>query len=159
MLPWRLWIFQRRTFALADTALEAPQVLRLPRKAFTADLTAWCLAGLVMVGIYYGFFIPYVSTGIKVLVGCAAFGLFSGMLSYLSTERRAVRNLKLRRNFVMPSGRHLTLSRKIFILIVSVVGMIALAILLMVLLDVYYLIGQGFSQPEIYWGIFKEIAS
>jgi len=28
----------------------------------------------------------------------------------------------------------------------------------MMLLDVYYLIGQDFSQPEIYWGIFKEIA-
>jgi adenylate cyclase len=34
----------------------------------------------------------------------------------------------------------------------------ALSILLMVLLDVYYLIGRNFSQPEVYWGIFKEIA-
>jgi class 3 adenylate cyclase len=158
VLPWRLWVFRRRAAALAGAHMTPHQVFRLPRKAFAADLAAWCLAGLVMVGIYYWFFIPYVSTGIKVLVGCAAFGLFSGMLSYLATERRVVSNLKGRRNFTMPSGRHLTLSRKIFILIVSVVGMIALAILLMVLLDVYYLIGRDFSQPEIYWGIFKEIA-
>jgi adenylate cyclase len=34
----------------------------------------------------------------------------------------------------------------------------AFSILLMVLLDVYYLIGQDFSRPEVYWGIFKEIA-
>jgi class 3 adenylate cyclase len=122
-----------------------------------ADLVAWIGAGLVMVVIYYAFFIPYASTGIKVLVGCAAFGMFSGMLNYLSTERRIVRNFKGRKTFAMPSGRLVTVSNKIFILIVTVVGIMAFAILLMVLLDVYYLIGQDFSRPEIYWGIFKEI--
>jgi len=123
-----------------------------------ADLTAWMVAGLVMVFIYYVFFIPYASTGIKVLVGCAAFGIFSGMLGYLSTERRIVRKLKGRTTFSMPAGKLLTVSKKIFVLIVTVLGIMAFSILLMVLLDVYYLIGQDFSQPEIYWGIFKEIA-
>ena len=117
------------------------QVFRIPRQSFVADVAAWVLAGLVMVLIYYGFFTPYVSTGVKVLVGCAAFGLFSGMLSYLSTERRIVKTLKAQGNFAIPAGRHLTVSKKIFILITSVVGMITLAILLMVLHDVYYLIG------------------
>jgi len=120
-------------------------------------MAAWVVAGLAMVLIYYGFFTPYVSTGVKVLVSCAAFGLFSGMLSYLSTERRIVKTLKEQGNFAIPAGRHLTVSKKIFILIISVVGMITLAILLMVLHDVYYLIGQGYSQPGIYWGILKEI--
>jgi len=158
VLPWRLWLFQRKTTALAGGDLPVQQIFRLPRQAFAADLIAWCVAGLAMVIIYYGLFIPYMSTSVKVLVGCGAFGLFSGMLSYLSSERRIVRHLKGRRSFTMPVGRHLTVSKKILILIFSVVGMIALAILLMVLLDVYYLIGQDFSRPEIYWGIFKEIA-
>jgi class 3 adenylate cyclase len=134
------------------------RVFRLPWQAFITDLTAWTVAGLVMVFIYYVFFIPFASTGIKVLVGCAAFGIFSGMLSYLSTERRMVRQLKGRRTFSMPSGTRLTVSKKIFVLIVTVLGIMAFSILLMVLLDVYYLIGQDFSRPEIYWGIFKEIA-
>jgi len=151
-------MFQRKTTILAKDGLPVQQIFRLPRQAFAADLFAWCVAGLAMVVIYYAFFIPYMATSVKVLVGCGAFGLFSGMLSYLSSERRVVRYLKRRRSFTMPVGRHLTLSKKILILIFSVVGMIALAILLMVLLDVYYLIGQDFSRPEIYWGIFKEIA-
>jgi adenylate cyclase len=58
----------------------------------------------------------------------------------------------------MPAGKLLTVSQKIVVLIVTVVGIMAFAILLMVLLDVYYLIGQDFARPEIYWGIFKEIA-
>lgn len=111
-----------------------------------------------MVFVYYFFFIPFASTGIKVLVGCVAFGMFSGMLGYLSVERRIVRQLRGKKTFSMPSGKLLTVSKKIFVLIVTVVGMMAFVILLMVLLDVYYLIGQDFSRPEIYWGIFKEIA-
>jgi hypothetical protein len=78
------------------------RVFRLPWRAFTADMTAWVGAGLVMVFIYYVFFIPFASTGIKVLVGCAALGMFSGMLGYLSTERRIVRTLKGRKTFIMP---------------------------------------------------------
>ena len=157
VLPLRLWWFWRTDTLLSVSDLPVGRVFRLPWRAFTADLVAWTGAGLVMVVIYYVFFIPFASTGIKVLVGCAAFGMFSGMLSYLSTERRIVRNFKGRKTFSMPSGSLLTVSNKIFILIVFVVGMMAFAILLMVLLDVYYLIGQDFSRPEIYWGIFKEI--
>ena len=158
VLPLRLRLLGRANATLSDSEPSIQQVFRLPWQAFVADLTAWTVAGLVMVFIYYVFFIPFASTGIKVLVGCAAFGIFSGMLGYLSTERRIVRTLKGRRTFSMPSGSLLTVSKKIFVLIVTVLGIMAFSILLMVLLDVYYLIGQDFSQPEIYWGIFKEIA-
>ncbi len=158
VLPLRLRLFGRVNAMLSDSEPPIQRVFRLPWQAFVADLTAWTVAGLVMVFIYYVFFIPFASTGIKVLVGCAAFGIFSGMLGYLSTERRIVRKLKQRRTFSMPSGSLLTVSKKIFVLIVTVLGIMAFSILLMVLLDVYYLIGQDFSQPEIYWGIFKEIA-
>jgi len=158
VLPLRLRLLGRANAMLSDSEPSIQQVFRLPWQAFVADLTAWTVAGLVMVFIYYVFFIPFASTGIKVLVGCAAFGIFSGMLGYLSTERRIVRTLKGCRTFSMPSGSLLTVSKKIFVLIVTVLGIMAFSILLMVLLDVYYLIGQDFSQPEIYWGIFKEIA-
>ncbi len=158
VLPLRLRFLGQTNAILSDPEPPIQRVFRLPWQAFMADLSAWLVAGLVMVLIYYVFFIPFASTGIKVLVGCAAFGIFSGMLGYLSTERRIVRKLKGRKTFSMPSGNLLTVSKKIFVLIVTVLGIMAFTILLMMLLDVYYLIGQDFSQPEIYWGIFKEIA-
>jgi len=159
VLPWRLWRYRRTAAILARADLSNQRVFHLPRLAFAADLATWGVAGLAMIVIYYGFFTPFLSTGVKVLVGCAAFGMFSGMLSYLSTERQIARSLKVRDTFdELPSGRWLTVSKKIFLLIVSVVSIMALAILLMVLLDVYYLIGQNFSRPEVFWGIFKEIA-
>jgi class 3 adenylate cyclase len=158
ILPLRLWVYRRANAVLSVPDASIQQVLRLPWRAFMADMAAWMVAGLVMVFIYYTFYLPYASTAVKVLAGCAAFGMFSGMMSYLSTERRIVYSFRERRTFSMPSGRLLTVSKKIVVLIVTVVGMMALAILLMVLLDVYYLIGQDYSRPEVYWGIFKEIA-
>lgn len=158
VLPLRLRFLGRTNAVMSEAEPSIQRMFRLPWHAFMADLSAWIVAGLVMVFIYYVFFVPFASTGIKVLVGCAAFGIFSGMLGYLSTERRMVRQLKGRRTFSMPSGILLTVSKKISLLIVTVMGIMAFSILLMVLLDVYYLIGQDFSRPEIYWGIFKEIA-
>jgi len=143
---------------LSDDESPIQRVFQLPWRALTIDLAVWVVAGLVMVFIYYVFFTPYPSTGFKVVAGCAALGMFSGMLSYLSTERRMVHWLKGRTTFSLPAGNLLTVSKKIFVLIVTVVGIMAFSILLMVLLDVYYLIENEFSQPEIYWGIFKEIA-
>lgn len=157
VLPLRLRFLGRTNAVMSEAEPSIQRMFRLPWHAFMADLSAWIVAGLVMVFIYYVFFVPFASTGIKVLVGCAAFGIFSGMLGYLSTERRMVRQLKGRRTFSMPSGILLTVSKKISLLIVTVMGIMAFSILLMVLLDVYYLIGQDFSRPEIYWGIFKEI--
>jgi class 3 adenylate cyclase len=158
LLPLRLWLYRRVDASLAVPDASIQQVLRLPWRAFLTDMATWLAAGLVMVFIYYTFLLPYASTAIKVLAACAAFGMFSGMMSYLSTERRIVHSFRDRRTFSMPSGRLLTVSKKILVLIVTVVGMMAFAILLMVLLDVYYLIGKENSRPEVYWGIFKEIA-
>ena len=158
MLPLRLWAHRRVDTFLSTRSLSAKQVFRLPLQAFWADLAAWMSAGLIMVFIYYVFLLPYVATAIKVLGGCFALGLFSGMLSYLATERRIAQWLQRAETFSLPSGKLLRVSHKIVILIVTVLGMMAVTILLMMLLDVYYLIGQNFSRPEIYWGIFKEIA-
>jgi len=157
VLPLRVRQLRRSQAVLAGADVPVQRVFRMPLQAFVADLVAWCAAGLVMVSIYYWFFTPYASTVVKVLVGCAALGLFSGMFSYLDIERRIVQSLKGRSHFDMPPSS-LTVSKKIVILITAVVGMMALVILLMVLYDVYYLIGRDMSRPDIYWGIFKEIA-
>lgn len=158
MLALRLRAFRRTAEILAARDVAGTRLFRLPRQAFAADLAAWGTAGMMMVVVYYTLYDPFATTAVKVLVGCAAFGIFSGMLSYLSCERRIIFSLRDRTAFELPGGRQMTVSRKMFILIVAMLGIMALAILMMVLLDVYYLIGQNFSQPGIYWGIFKEIA-
>ncbi len=157
-LPVRLYALRRSDRALkGENPKGQPNMLNLPWKAFRSDVITWTCAGAVMVIIYYGFFLPYASSSIKVLGGCAAIGVFCGMLSYLNTEKRVIRVLADRDEANPKPRRILTLSRKIFILIVVMLGIMALTILMMVLLDVYYLLDQDLSRPEVYWGIFKEI--
>jgi len=159
ILPLRFIAFRNAEQALSgEGAVAEPNLLRLPFKAFKADVVAWIGAGAVMVMIYYTFFLPYAASSIKVMAGCAALGIFCGMLSYLNTEKRVIRELAVRNQAVFKPKRIWTLSRKIFLLIVVMLGMMAITILMMVLLDVYYLLDQDFSRPEVYWGIFKEIA-
>jgi hypothetical protein len=143
---------------MAQAEVSADQLFRLPRRALEADLAAWMTASLVMLVIYYGFFTPFATTSIKVLFSCAGLGLFAGILSYLSTERGVVACLKNRPELSIPVGRLFPLSKKIFLLIVIIVAMMAVSVLLMVLLDIYYLIGKEFSPPHVYWGVFTEIA-
>jgi class 3 adenylate cyclase len=158
VLPVRLYAHRRIGALLAGNTLTARQVLGLPLRVFGIDVAAWGTAGLIMVLIYYVFFLPYAATLIKVLGGCLALGVFSGMLSYLAAERRVARWLQSAERFSLPPGNLLRISKKMVLLIVTVLGIMAVTILLMVLLDVYYLIGRDVSRPEIYWGIFKEIA-
>jgi len=158
VLPFRIRAYRRSQVLLAGSTPPIRQVFQLPGRAFTTDVTAWMAAGLVMVVIYYFFFLPYVATAIKVLGGCLALGIFSGMLSYLDTERRIVQRLKQFETFSLPPGNLFRVSKKMVVLIVTVLGIMAITILLMVLLDVYYLMGQDASQPHIYWGILKEIS-
>jgi len=143
---------------MAQAEVSADQVFRLPRRALKADLAAWMTASLVMLVIYYGFFTPFATTSIKVLFSCAGLGLFAGILSYLSTERGIVACLKNRPELSIPVNRLFPVSKKISLLIVIVVAMMAVSVLLMVLLDIYYLIGKEFSPPHVYWGVFTEIA-
>jgi len=142
VLPFRFAAWRRNEKVLsAEKAFWDEGLLQLPWRSFRADVLAWITAGAMMLIIYYGFFLPYASTSIKVLAGCAALGIFSGMLSYLKTEKRLIRML----------AAH-TLSRKIFLLIVTMLGMMAVTVLMMVLLDVYYLLDQDF-QPQTSDGI------
>lgn len=159
VLPFRFAAWRRNEKVLsAEKAFWDEGLLQLPWRSFRADVLAWITAGAMMLIIYYGFFLPYASTSIKVLAGCAALGIFSGMLSYLKTEKRLIRMLAAHQQAVLMPKRMLTLSRKIFLLIVTMLGMMAVTVLMMVLLDVYYLLDQDFSRSDVYWGIFKEIA-
>ncbi|MCG8617043.1 MAG: adenylate/guanylate cyclase domain-containing protein [Desulfobacterales bacterium] len=155
-LVFRLRRFKRAYDTLAKANQDGIHLFRLPRQAFLADLTSWCGAGLVMTAIYYAFFTPYPSTGAKVLMACAALGILSGMLGYLSMERRLVHVLQQQAWLGLPAGRNLTVSRKINILVSAVTSIMALTILMMVFLDMYELVGLG-GESTIYWGIFKEI--
>ncbi len=159
ILPLRFLAFRKARAAMNGKDQQArPDLLQLPFQAFKADVAAWVGAGVVMVIIYYAFFLPYAASSIKVMAGCTALGIFCGMLSYLHTEKRTIHELAKRNEAAQKPKRIWTLSRKIFILIAVMLGMMALTILMMVLLDVYYLLDQDFSRPDVYWGIFKEIA-
>jgi class 3 adenylate cyclase len=130
----------------------------MPWLELRADLLTWSAAGLAMVAIYEIFYEPYISTGIKVLVGCISFGLFGGMLSYLSAERRLIDRLQDGASVAKPPKRLFPVARKMLIMIVTLLVFMAGAVLMMVLLDVYYLLANPeMPEPEIYWGIFKEI--
>ncbi len=158
VLPLRIAAFRKADRTLKeDKASTVNQLLRLPIKSFGADVATWISAGLVMMIIYYTFFIPHISANVKVLAGCAGLGIFCGMLNYLNVEKRVINELAARSKPELTPERTLTLSRKIFILIVVMLGMMALTVLMMVLLDIYYLLDQDLSRPDIYWGIFKEI--
>ncbi|HCY84595.1 MAG TPA: hypothetical protein DHV36_05605 [Desulfobacteraceae bacterium] len=156
VLSLRLRLYTRASETLATVGKNGTKIFSLPRRAFLADLGSWCGAGLVMTGIYYAFFTPYPSTGVKVMMACTALGVLSGILGYLSMERRLVEVLQKKGTLGLPAGRQLTVSRKITILVSAVTSIMALTILMMVFLDMYELVGLG-GESTIYWGIFKEI--
>jgi adenylate cyclase len=158
LLPARCVSFARNRRAIAAEPPDRDPVFRLPWKELRADVITWGAAGLAMVGIYEIFYEPFISTGIKVIVGCLSFGLFGGMLSYLNAERRLIDRLRDGTVAVNPPTRLFPVTRKMMIMIVTLLVFMALAILLMVLLDVFYLLeNPDMPEPEIYWGIFKEI--
>ena len=158
LLPARGLAFRRHMRLVADERPDAERMFRLPWKELRADLIAWTGAGLAMVAAYEIFYEPYLSTGIKVLIGCMSFGLFGGMLSYLNTEKRLIGRVKEIEFVERSPGKLFPVTRKMMIMIVTLLVFMAFAVLLMVLLDVYYLLEHpDMPEPEIYWGIFKEI--
>ena len=156
VLPIRLRAFSRMESALN----ESPSVVlfRLPWREFWTDVILWTIAGAMMVVIYEAFFEPYTWTHVKVLLTCFSAGLFAGMYHFLGAENRVIDTLIARRSLSVPSGSLLTVSKKIMLLIVSLLVFMALAILMMVALDIYYLLeNPSMSRSELYWGVFKEI--
>ena len=82
VLPFRFIASRKVEQALnGEYAGAQPNLLSLPWQAFKADVFVWVGAGIVMVIIYYIYFLPYAASSIKVMAGCAALGIFCGMLS------------------------------------------------------------------------------
>jgi adenylate cyclase len=158
ILPWRIAVHRQNTLAIAQGSLPDGTVFQLPWRELRADLTAWLVCGAMMVALYELFFDPYIWTGFKVMIGCAAFGIFGGMFHYLGMESRIIAVLATHSKTAIRPRMSWSVSRKMFVLIMMVLSMMALAILMMVLLDVYYLVENGdMPTPDLYWGIFKEI--
>ena len=158
MLPVRLVFFRKTAAALQKGTSLGERLFRLPWREFLADVAAWAAIGLLTVVVYYSFYQPYATTGPKILVGCIAFGIFGGMISFLNAEKEIVRTLNTSRAEPIRPNRLIPVSRKMVVLIIAMLCTMALALLLMVLHDIYYLLqNRHISGPEIYWGVFKEI--
>lgn len=121
-------------------------------------MTTWIIAGGMMVVIYGFYRDAYATTGLKVFLGCLSFGLFGGMLSYLGTEYQVIDRLEGYRG---PGGvpkRFLPVNRKLMFFIITLLTFMSVVILLMVTLDIWYLLkNKNMPEPEIYWGVVKEI--
>ncbi|MFH1083981.1 MAG: adenylate/guanylate cyclase domain-containing protein, partial [Pseudomonadota bacterium] len=130
-----------------------------PWKEFSGDFILWLLMGLGM-AVFYTLHLraPYL-TGVKVLLGCVSFGLFGGMLSFLSMEKKIIEFLRERKIDITVSPKTLfSVSKKMLLLVLTVLGFMVLAIVLMVFMDIQYLLShEAFPGPDIYFGIFKEV--
>lgn len=158
VMPFRYAAHQRAQQQMAQSPISGAALYRLPVKAVRADLWAWTAIGLLSVALYYGFYDPYPTTGVKIVLACLAFGIFGGMLNYLDTERRLIDVLESSPAADRQVERLGSVSTKIAAMIVAMLGTISVAILLMMLHDVYYLLAhREMGGAPIYWGVFKEI--
>ena len=149
VLPFRYAALRRERGILSQRPPDGVALLRLPGRAFLADMGAWTAIGLIMMAVYYGFYTPYATTGVKILLGCLAFGAFGGMLNYLDVERRLIRVLEEFPFAFRNSGRVVPVSHKIVAMTVVILVTISSAILLMMLNDVYYLLEHREIQPHV----------
>jgi len=83
------------------------------------------------------FYVSYLNapllTGIKVFLGCFSFGLFGGMLCFLSTEKRIMECLKEVKADAGHSPKRLfSVSIKMLFFVITVLVFMFIAILLMV---------------------------
>jgi len=160
VLPIRIFFYWRRIGIFADPArMEPDKIASLPWRDFGEDMAAWGAMGFLLSGfymVYYG--APFV-TGVKVFLGCACFGIFGGMLSFLRTERRTIFSLKEGRFQISISpSRFLSVSNKMLFFVISLLLFMAAAVLLMVFMDRNFLMNHPDKlDPDIYMSVFKEI--
>lgn len=159
VLPLRAYFHKRTGKKLRDPALAMVSPHGLPWKEFSADMVAWLLVGSLMAAFYLFYLHAPLPTIAKILLGCASFGLFGGMLSFLSTEGQVIERLKEFSGGVpfSPKG-FLSVTKKMFILTITVQLFIVTVIVLMVFMDIHYLLlHRDAYGPEVYMGVFKEI--
>ncbi|MEJ2587150.1 MAG: adenylate/guanylate cyclase domain-containing protein [Deltaproteobacteria bacterium] len=124
-----------------------------------ADLVLWFMIGIGIALFYILHLGAPLLTGLKILLGSSAFGLFGGMLCYLSMESRLIEHLQLVAGGASVAPEKLfSVSKKMLFFMVTVLGSMTAAILLMVFMDINYLLGHGASPDStVYLGIFREV--
>jgi adenylate cyclase len=160
VLPLRIYVFKRglrRFHALVSG--QSTAVYSLPWREFMADLVSWLIIGLCMGLFYLIYFQSPALTGLKILLGCLSFGLFGGMLAFLSMERKVMEFLKgLKMQKAVTPRRVLSVTSKMLFFMVTVLIFMAAVVLLMVFMDIRYLLAhKDLFGPDIYKGVFKEI--
>mgnify|MGYP006282457967 CR=1 FL=1 len=132
----------------------------LPWRAFAVDFSLWVLIGCGICLFYVLHLDAPLLTGLKVLLGCISFGLLGGMLCFVSMERQLIEHLRSVPGeiLVTPKGRS-SVSKKMRFFMLTVLGSMTVAILLMVFMDIHYLLRHGnLPAGDIYFKVFQEIA-
>jgi adenylate cyclase len=131
----------------------------LPNREFIADLLCWLIIGVGISIIYVFYFNAPVLSGIKILIGCLSFGLFGGMLCFLSMEKKIIAFLKKKEGeIILTSKKVLSVTSKMLFFMVTALVFMAFAILLMTFMDINYLLtNKDLYGADAYVGVFKEI--
>ena len=159
LLPFRLYGYRKAQQQLSEDKIPHMPLYHLPWRAFVADIITWFLIGLCIASVYLFYYHSFVSTFIKIVVAGLFFGIFGGMLSFLDTEGQVIGVLeKAETPLETPRKMLLTVSRKMTFFMATMTFFMAFIILLVVLLDIYYLIeNNDLSDHSIYGAVFKEI--
>jgi adenylate cyclase len=160
LLPLRIYLFKGHRRKINDFGSARNAALySLPWREFTTDLAVWLLTGLG-IGIIFVFYshVP-VWTVMKVFLGCIAFGLFGGMLCFLSMEKRIIEFLKTTKSEVpFTPKRIFSVSSKMLFFTITVLLFMVVAILLMAFMNINYLLDHENSlRIDFFFGFFKEI--
>jgi class 3 adenylate cyclase len=159
-LPLRIYWFKKNTQKMGGPdSNHGTAMYSLPWKEFRADLFTWLLIGLFMATSYIFYSQSPVLTGFKLFLGCISFGLFGGMLCFLSMEKRIIEFMKeMKARVAVTPKRFFSVSKKMLFFMITVQGFMVIAILLMVYVDMKHLLSNLNSpDPNIYLGVFKEI--
>lgn len=137
----------------------SPSAFALPWREFAADFMAWAGLGCLLALIYLFYFRAPGLTGVKVVMGCLCFGVFGGMRSYLAAERYILEQpIDTVRAEAGSPGRMLSVGTKMLAFTVTVLLFMALAVLLMVFMDISYLIAhKDVLGPDVFMDVFEEI--
>jgi class 3 adenylate cyclase len=160
LLPLRAYLFKKHTRKIHDFGSVKNEALySLPWREFVSDLIVWLLIGICIGSIYIAYFSAPILTGLKLFLGCVAFGLFGGMLCFLFTEKRIIESLKtLKVHVPFSPKRVFSVSSKMLFFMITVLIFMIIAILLMALMDINYLLANKDSFTiDFFFGFFKEI--
>ena len=159
LLPFRLYGHNKAQQALHEADTVTMPLYRMPWRAFLEDLITWIAIGLVIASVYLFYYHSFFSTFVKIAVGGIFFGIFGGMLGFLDMEGQVITVLEKAEHQPEPSRKMLlTVSRKMAFFMATMIFFMAFIILLVVLLDIYYLVeNHQLADSGMYAVVFKEI--